>query len=98
MPTKEELKELYPEHPDIHLHPGSEAARAKGCNCVGDNARTQATYVHPDCPLGHGKRGWGLGEPKPGSPYARDLRLLRKHRDYMLSRAWEAWIPAWRRR
>lgn len=76
--TKEELAEIYPEYPDISLKPGSTEAKAKGCNCPGTQAGTQASYVSQDCPLGHGDRGWGLGPAKPGSPYAQDLRRLRK--------------------
>lgn len=87
-----------PEFPDISLMPGSEAARAKGCICVGRHAGTEASYVHPDCPLGHGTLGWGLGEAKPGSPYANDQRLLRKYWAYQLANDWQRWIPRGYRR
>ena len=90
--TREELKEIYPEHPDIYLTPGGAEARAKGCNCVGHRPGLHATYVHPDCPLGHGKRGWGLGAATPGSPYARDLNYLRKIRVFQLAEGWRRWL------
>lgn len=76
--SKEELAKIYPEWPDISIPAGSPEAVKKGCTCPGTRAGTEMSYVDPKCPLGHGERGWGLGTPKPGSPYARDVKRLRK--------------------